>query len=148
MRSKLLWLSLAVSLGFNLFFVIGYATTGRALRKARTPAGRMELIAQRLELDEEQQERLDGLWAGTRRQGRELWEASLESREALWRELDRDEPSAERLHALVEESMGLQLEAQLLAIDKTLELLRILDQDQRQALLRMAKKRAYLRGEF
>lgn len=54
MKTKVLSILLAVSLAFNVFFTIGYFQAKKRMQLAHSPQGRMELLAKRLNLDEEQ----------------------------------------------------------------------------------------------
>ncbi|MCD4770753.1 MAG: hypothetical protein K8R35_11375 [Bacteroidales bacterium] len=55
-RIKTNWIILIISLCFNLFFLMGYISSRNTINKIRTPEGRTELIAERLDLSVEQRE--------------------------------------------------------------------------------------------
>ena len=54
MKTKVLSILLAVSLAFNFFFTVGYFQAKKRMKLAHSPEGRMELLAKKLNLDEEQ----------------------------------------------------------------------------------------------
>ncbi len=57
MKTRILTIFLAVSLGFNVFCIVDYLYPKKETRLALNPQGRMELLAKELNLTEEQYER-------------------------------------------------------------------------------------------
>ena len=54
MKTRILTILLAVSLAFNIFFTVGFFLAKKRMQLAHSPQGRMELLAKKLNLDEEQ----------------------------------------------------------------------------------------------
>jgi Spy/CpxP family protein refolding chaperone len=131
---------LALSLSFNVVFVLGFLR-GRATRhRLANPEGRKQFIVERLHLDTSQEAAFEGALQDATRRGDGLRRAGRKTARSFWQELAEPEPDAERLHALLEESIELRRSAQVLAVDHMLTVLRILTPKQRTAYLKMARR--------
>jgi Spy/CpxP family protein refolding chaperone len=140
MRRALPWMVLTVSVGFNLFFVVGYYQAKRdadaALAQARLHAA-------------EQQNRIDGLVAQlnlTQHQTRKLDEVRQRAKEPLvalmqqrlnltrqyWNELGKANPDRKRLRSLITSMQEKQAEMKTLAAERMTEFTAMLDPQQRQ----------------
>jgi len=132
----LLLVVLAASLGFNVFFALGFWRATWTLRQLQAPGGHGRLVAAQLDLDPEQRQRRDQLLERTRSESRAL-QAVQGLRAEFWAELAKSPPNVERVHALVDSSAELHTKAKHLAVDHIIEFLSFLRPDQRREYLKM-----------
>ena len=59
MKSRLPWLLAAASLAFNVLFILGFVQARSDVAKSETFSGRMELMARKLDLDQQQRQAFD-----------------------------------------------------------------------------------------
>lgn len=139
MRKTLLRLLLAGSLGFNLFFAVGFVQSrGTALASA-TPSGKNEALADRLGLDSHQRGMLRNVILQTREQSQRLRAANQRDLDAIWAEFERPTPDAGRLHALMAAYSERQRLLHELTIDRVVEVARILTPGQRHDWAELAR---------
>lgn len=144
MNKKWPWILLAVSVAFNLFFVVGAVRHHRRFRRVRTPEGRAERFAEQLGLDAEQRTAFFA-WDESFRQARaQMGKGRRERAEGLWAELVKDEPDQAVLREFMEGKSDPDRRRRL--VEKNLELMRILRPEQRQRAAGLILKR--LRRRF
>lgn len=95
MKSKTLTMVLVVSLAFNAASLVGYFLIRWRMQRAHSPEGRMELLATRLDLDEEQYKRFKQRREGMGDKGREFLA-----------ELIKDEPDQKLLEKFMLERLA------------------------------------------
>ena len=135
MRAKLPLLLLGISLAFNMFFVAGFFQAYEQATKARTLRGRAAIIAQKLELNQEQYEQFQGLVG----EFEQLRQKNISQREALLAELIKDEPDEEVLEQYCEGGTIKQhRKARLSLVRRFMNLLR---PEQREAFAEIIEKR-------
>ncbi len=99
MKTRILTILLAVSLGFNVFCILDYLYPKKETRLALTPQGRMEFLAKELNLSEEQYDRFQ-----QRRQ------SMGPKRQAFLAELIKEEPDQKLLESFALERIVLMQE--------------------------------------
>jgi len=98
MRMQALWLVLAFSLLFNVFFAVGYVRARVAA--AEGPRDMASRVQAELGLDDDQAARFRSLQARMREDTRVLWEGAALVEQQILEELGRDEPDPLRLREL------------------------------------------------
>ncbi len=96
MKTRILTILLAVSLAFNVFFIVGSFLDKKRMRLAHSPQGRMELLAKELNLTEEQYKNFQH-----RRQ------SMGPKRQAFLDELIKDKPDQKLLESFALERLAL-----------------------------------------
>jgi len=97
MKTKLLYLTLILSLGFNLFFVAGYLRESRRLQKTDPRQRQIELVSKRLSLSRSQEEQLRDILKHSRREILRLKERQKKTIRLFRREFDKTAPDIRRL---------------------------------------------------
>ncbi|MFQ6017334.1 MAG: Spy/CpxP family protein refolding chaperone [Kiloniellaceae bacterium] len=147
MRAKLPWILLAVSLALNVFFIAGVAYTKYTKGQlSETPERRIDFVAQRLALTEEQRQGLLALRERASKRRHEIRGPRNRLRAALLAELDK--PAFDRDRVLVLLAEGSERRRAHFA-DLAAELhayLATLSPRQREAFLAMARERGFLYG--
>ena len=148
MKTKMIYLLLAISLGFNLFFVTGYWTTKKRLSHESPLQRRVEIVAKQLSLSKEQKRVLTEL---LKESGRRLQELKIEQRATvrLFRaEFKKENPDIEKLRTAMEniESRYRKTREELGA--KWRAFFASLDEKQRKKAMRLLKHKPDLRKRW
>ncbi|BDY12061.1 Spy/CpxP family protein refolding chaperone [Hydrogenimonas cancrithermarum] len=97
MKTKLLLILLAASLGFNIFFTIGYFSAKKHLGKAKTFEARVALAAEKLSLDERQKNQLFSIIKTSREKIQQLKRDQKKTVQLFKSEFEKSSPDIERL---------------------------------------------------
>ena len=119
MKTKTLTILLVISLAFNAFCAVGFVCAKRRMRLLHSPQGRMEFLAKKLDLTEEQYNNFK-----QRRQ------SMGEKRQAFLDELIKDKPNQKLLEKLALEKLAHRQ-----------EFMRDLSSEQRQMFVEIINKR-------
>jgi hypothetical protein len=130
----LLALALGMSLLFNVFFAIGFIQA-RAQRERGDDAA-VRLVTEQLRLDEEQEAMYASLRAGMREEADALGGEIELVRAELDQELQRDEPDADRVVAIVQRIAELEGDRRTVGPKCFQDFLTVLDPEQVQRLSR------------
>ena len=141
MRSRVVWILLALSLALNVSFVAGFVHTRSALRGLQTREGRTRWIADRLKLEGERRKQFEQLAEEWRSQMRARQDESRAATEAFWAEMLRDRRDREKIRKMVERSFPAQGEALLWSADHLIRVFDVLSPDERRALATMIQDR-------
>ena len=137
MRNRLPWILVAVCLAFNVFFTVGFLRARSRMAKARTFRGRAELMARRLELDQQQRQAFERLLD----EMEQLRKARTPRRDALLAEIVKDEPDEQVLETFVSGDAAIRhRRAKLALMRKFIALLR---PEQRERFEEMVKERSW-----
>lgn len=135
MNKKLMYILLAISLGFNVFFTVGFLHARKQIESGRTFRGRAERFAKMLQLETEQYKQFQELLA----EAEQVREIRRPQREAFLNELIKEEPDEKVLEDfLLGESMQKHCRARLALMRKFAGLLR---PEQRERFVEIIKKR-------
>ena len=102
MKTKMIYLLLAISLGFNLFFVTGYWTTKKRLSHESPLQRRVEIAAKQLSLSNDQKRALLELLKESGRKLRELKREQRATVRLFKTEFKKENPDIEKLRAAME----------------------------------------------
>ena len=139
MKTKGLWILLCVSVVFNALFAAGFLRARSHAHQFKSFEGRAKRIAQRLELDAEQQKVFDRLLAQTMEERTRLHEEIKPMREKFLAELVKDEPDQAVLQAYLGQDH--HTKRRELMIRQIGELMKILRPEQRQKFEELIRKR-------
>ena len=139
MKTKLPWILLAASIGFNIFFAAGYVRSQQLAERLTTPEGRAEVMAERLSFDEKQMEVLRQVADRLKKEADQAREANRDNMEAFWTELDRGDPDSEKVMDLMDKSEGRLHEYRKSQVRGMIEIARSLKPDQRKQYLNMVR---------
>ena len=89
---KIIFIALAVSLTFNLFFILGYLKTRMTLEKIQTVRGRIDLVSEKLALSQSQKEKITDLTLELRGKQAGLKNSRRETIDLFWAEIVKDRP--------------------------------------------------------
>ena len=103
MKTKWVWILLCVSIVFNALFTAGFLRARSHAHQFKGFEGRARRIAQRLELDAEQQKVFDRLLAQTMEERKKLHAEIRPMREQFLAELVKDEPDQAVLQAYLDQ---------------------------------------------
>lgn len=142
-KTRLLTCFLVLSAGFNVFFILGYVKTSRVLVQLRTPEGRVQLISDRLGLEQDQREQLAALMTELRSRQAEIKQANQAANDDFWYEIMKDEPDMQKVATLVAKSSQPLEASRQLGAEYLQEIMKVLDAGQRQALARMIREKDY-----
>lgn len=131
MRRHLIWFLLALSVLFNVFFLVGYSNArARVIQAPASGDVSGRRIAAALELDESQQAVFDQLHQSMQDESQSLRDAMVLARQQLADELDRPEPDIECVRATVEQISQLQQQHRAAALARFSTFMGCLSDDQ------------------
>jgi len=131
---------LAVSLGFSVFFAVGYFSAKADLGRAGTPAGRVKLAENALRLTAGQREAFRRLRAGLSDDAREIKDENCGAVESFWREILEDRPDPAVIENALSRAAQARCEFAARAAARMREFLGLLDRDQRRACAILLRK--------
>lgn len=94
-KRRILWILLAGSIAFNVFFALGFIQARNTVAKFQTPKGRAEILAGRLKLTPEQQKVFWREGRAIARKGLEIAEEIDKVQNQFFAEVQKDNPSRE-----------------------------------------------------
>jgi len=141
--NKLLTFLLIISVCFNVFFIIGYMKTSRFLALLKTTEGRVQLVSDRLGLDDAQREKVAGLMTELRSHQAAIKEANRALNDEFWNEIVEDEPDMQKIAALLAESTEQVETSRRLGAEYLQVVMQSLNKDQRQGLVRMIREKDF-----
>jgi hypothetical protein len=136
----LLLIFLAISVGFNIFFIGSYMHTRKVLKKWFTPAGRMQIITERLDLTKTQQKKFIQMKRELKFKGSKIGLKHIVDVNVFWREVVKDNPDSQKIDTLFERSFQGLKDYKILSIECMLKFLKTLTLEQREIYVNMAKK--------
>lgn len=145
--NKIVWILLAISLCFNIFFAGGYVFSRHILRKLRTPEGRIELIAKRLKLSESQKEGFQQLGYQLQTHAGKIKQSYQTDIDSFWQEAVNDNRDSLKINDLLDRLSQGRKEYMMLASEHLYEFLKVLNAEQRRAYIRFLRKRGVLRSD-
>lgn len=149
MRAKLPWILFAVSLAINIFFVVGVAYTMKARHDyAASPERRVEFVADRLDLSDDQRQGLLALLAKAEEQraGARGDRGDRDQRRAAFLdELAKPTFSRDNFIAMMTERSSQRVEMFANITGELHSYLATLSPEQRAQFLDMAKERRFIR---
>jgi len=143
-KNRVLLLLLVLSVLFNGFFLIGAHRTRRALQSLKTTEGRVELLAKRLRLTEEQKNTCERIQAEHLQRIAEVRRSKANEFDALWRAIAQDDPDPAELDRAVETLGGAMNERATITVKYLVELTRCMTPAQRKAFLKTIRRRKQL----
>lgn len=139
MKTNWVKILLCVSLVFNALFAAGYLRARSHAHQFKGFEGRARRIAQRLELDAEQQKVFDRLLAQTMEERKKLHEEIRPMREKFLAELVNGEPDQAVIQAYLDQD--LHKKRKELMIRQVGELMKVLRPEQRKKFEELIRKR-------
>ncbi|MHC4109088.1 MAG: periplasmic heavy metal sensor, partial [Planctomycetota bacterium] len=130
MKRNLIWLALAMSVLFNVFFVVGFARARAQLEAVQSSNGASRVVASELNLNDEQRAVFSTLRAGMRDEMASLRDEVTLVQEDLVAELGMENPDLERVRNLVARKADLDRQRQLIAVRRFGEFVDILSPEQ------------------
>ena len=91
-KKRLLIFICLLSLCFNLFFVLGYFVSRHTARKLSTPAGKINLVAKKLKLNDDQRKIFESLTAEVLSTSLLLKKKHRAEIDAFWNEIVKPDP--------------------------------------------------------
>ncbi len=140
MRKRLPWILLALSVALNVSFVAGFLHVRSVLRSLQTPEGRAQWAADRLKLEGPQRATLQRVSREWTLKMRELQQAHADDLDAFWAEMVRGEETA-ATRASLERLLEVQRTGTVRSLEDLRRILKDLNPDQRQALVRMVREK-------
>ncbi|HXG61590.1 MAG TPA: hypothetical protein VNO22_09455 [Planctomycetota bacterium] len=137
--SRVLGTLLAASVAFNAFFVAGYVRSRDEVRRAATPQGRLEVIADRLDLDADQRREFEALRAEWIQKALEVRRPYLADLDAFWAEMMKDAPDAARLAELQKKALDVRVKAGEVSLAYVRAFMVRLRPDQRERYVRLLR---------
>lgn len=132
---------LIASLCFNIFFIGGYFIARKTLKKSRTKKGRGNIIAKRLRLTEEQENKY--------RKGIEILKRAKKENEEVYKskgtifcsEIIKNNPDLAILDNIIEEISMSRKKEMKIKVKLTLQLMEILNPEQQTEFVKLVKNR-------
>ena len=138
MKKWLPWVLLAVSVAFNIFLVAGMLAARARHRHMRTPEGRAEVVADKLDMDDQQR----AAYAELVKQSEAGRESDHQRRRAeyqrLWAELAKDDPDERVLEEFVQTPGSSQRRKRFL--EHARGLMKILRPEQRERVAKVMER--------
>ena len=145
MKRRLFYLLCAVSLGFNIFFAVGYFTTQKRLHTADPLQRKIEAAAIRLSLSKSQRARLADIFEKSREELMKLKRRQRETVRLFKSEFKKENPDIERLRRAMEEMESMRRNVREEMAKAWREFFASLSETQRKKAMRMLKNRPALR---
>jgi Ca2+-binding EF-hand superfamily protein/Spy/CpxP family protein refolding chaperone len=137
MKRSIVWLILALSLLFNLFFAAGFIRARAEAERPQDPDdGMTELVTRELDLNKEQREDFQRLRNSMREVGADYSDAIAYAEEELQGELAKENPDLDRVRDLVERRADVVRERRQVAAQHFSEFVGMLEPEQRRRLSR------------
>jgi Spy/CpxP family protein refolding chaperone len=135
------WILFALSAIFNVFFLGGFVQARRQLALASSPTGRAELIADRLKLDGNQRASFAELtkeFISRLEQFKTIHGAEADS---FWQVVQTDPEDTAKIQTKLDANVSIHRNAEALRFQYLLDVLKILNPEQRAGLIRIVKQR-------
>ncbi len=145
MRSKLFYLLFAISLGFNIFFAVGYFTTQKRLHTADPLQRKIEAAAMRLSLSDSQRAKLAEIFEKSRRELSKLKTKQRETVRLFKSEFKKSDPDIEKLRKAMEEIETMRRNVREEMAREWRDFFASLSEKQRRKAMRMLRNRPALR---
>ena len=130
MKRNLMWLALAMSVLFNVFFVVGFARARAQLDLVESSNGASRVVASELDLNDEQRAVFSRLRAGMRDEMVAYRDEVALTPTELAAELGKEKPDLERVRNLVARKADLDRQRQLIAVRRFGEFVDVLSPEQ------------------
>ncbi len=130
MKRNLMWLALAMSVLFNVFFVVGFARARAQLELVESSNGASRVVASELDLNDEQRAVFSTLRAGMRDEMSAYRDEIVLTQAELAAELGKEKPDLERVRNLVARKADLDGQRQLIAVRRFGEFVDVLSPEQ------------------
>ena len=140
--NKYLLLLLAASICFNVFFIGGYLKSRAKLNRLKTVEGRMQLLAEKLDLTDTQEEALIRRRMQLKADIDKYKVAKAADIDAYWEEIVKDTPDTEKIDALLAATSDRREETKLV-VDCIGDIMAELTPDQRSAFANMLREKNY-----
>ena len=135
---------LVISLCFNVFFAWGFLASRYVLKRLKTPEGRIELVAKKLDLSQQQKESFIRLHAGLQDQAKKIIKLYSVDINAYWQEVIKDNPDSLKVKQALERASQGKKEFMFLATDHIIKLMRTLKPEQRETYVKILRKDKFL----
>jgi Spy/CpxP family protein refolding chaperone len=103
-KRRILWILLAGSIAFNVFFALGFIQARNTVEKFQSPRGRAEILAERLALTPEQQEVFWREGRAIARQGMEIAREIDKVQNRFFAEVQKDNPNREVIFQILSQT--------------------------------------------
>lgn len=133
-----------ISIGFNVFFVSGYARARSTLTKLGSPEGRVQLLAHRLGLSKTQEERIIELRRQLQQEIKEFDELHDSEIGEFWAEMVKDEPDPDKIQLQLKATSNHQEDMRALKTDYLGKVFSLLTPEQRRKVALMIRERSFL----
>ncbi len=130
MKRNLIWLALAMSVLFNVFFVVGFARARAQLELVESSNGASRVVASELDLNDEQRAVFSTLRASMRDEMTAYRDEIALTQSELAAELGKENPDLERVRNLVARKAELHRERRLAGSQRFNEFLGVLSPEQ------------------
>ena len=118
------------------------------IKKLKTPAGRMEFVAERLKLSPSQQQSLADMQQEHRLQKLEMRKKHMSGYEEFWTEILREQPNQATVDAFLEQAFEQRKEFLASSAERMRTFLKELNPTQRKAFIRMIQRQNKMFGEI
>ncbi len=103
-KRRILWILLAGSIAFNVFFAVGFIQARHTVAKFQSPKGRAEILAERLRLTPEQQKVFWREGRAIARQGLEIAKEIDKVQNRFFAEVQKDNPNREIIFQILSQT--------------------------------------------
>jgi len=134
MKRQLIWLILAMSLMFNLFFIAGYMRSQSIAARADSPDAVADLVTRELNLSDSQAAVFTDLRSSLKKAAAEYDDSIALAQQDLVDELARDEPDLDNLRDIIDRQADLHRQRRLAGADRFGEFVSVLSTEQRRNL--------------
>lgn len=145
MTAKLPWILLALSLLFNFFFAGGFLHARDEWQPPETETEAVDLVSDRLELDEDQRRTLAELRRDAHERARRIRESIAQARQELWADINGGTVDRDRLNEVIEFEAEQRRQLKLLAGEHFRRFLGVLRPEQRRKMGQLLRRRAAAR---
>ncbi len=140
----LLLIFLAISVGFNIFFIGSFTHTRKVMKKWLTLAGRMQIITERLDLTKDQQKKFIQMKRELKSEGSKIGLKHIVDVNVFWREVVKDNPDPIKIKTLLERSFQGLKDYKVLSIECMLKFLKALTPEQREIYVKIIRRKKLL----
>jgi len=144
MKNKIIWITLILSLGFNLFFLTGYFKAKQVNTKSYTLQNRIEAAAKKLKLDKTQQTTLMDIFKTTQQRHTLFKKKQRSAIRVFKNEFKKQHPDIERLRMLLKNLEKAQKSLHKNTKQQWKLFLSTLTEEQHDAVMKLIKRRPEL----
>lgn len=140
MMRRLPWVLLGLSIAFNFFFAGGFMHARSSLEQVQEkPEVRKDVLAERLDLTQEQKEEFDRIRRATSEKIRQARQAMVEARQELWDRVGSSPGEPQTVLEVAEFEAEQARQLRLIGAESIRQFMKVLSPEQRQKLAEMGR---------